>query len=387
MKIGASNIKGEWQTNFLRENFLEAQKILVKNNALARTVGREVILELAAQGGFVPGDSSECGILGTSNVWNKEEQWCLPDLKDNIAQLGKNKLDLALPGNEFFEISMDGTFFTANGPMREVKSKIGTYRFNDSFAVDLGYSFDEYSVLQQTASRLVADCRNIKKLKECLDAKKLEYWKYSSCNPEQELFPVLGRKISFCVTSPSLYTIPFEKTSDSTSSKTTLSYVSLSYSFALDFTSSQPFAVDEITATFNAEGNVEIKFPEDNEAVSYNIYITDYILNFPDLLEQTGTAEYFQEKISHFYSWNVYPIKELIQENTKLIPDDTSCTPSSRQPNNAYLCDGQVIYVLDKSSLSEKAAIAATTLLVNSEGQITESEIKKWAEVSPSEEN
>ena len=42
-------VKGEWVVTFLKEGYFEAQKVLLKNDIIAKNIGQEIAVELADQ--------------------------------------------------------------------------------------------------------------------------------------------------------------------------------------------------------------------------------------------------------------------------------------------------------------------------------------------------
>src|SRR3989338_1244575 len=192
-------VKGEWVVTFLKEGYLEAQKVLLKNDIIAKNIGQEIAVELAANGGFPPETSSGCGRSKGRNFWNKEEQWCLPDVKNAVITQAQEKLALRLAGKTFTDIGYSSTFFFGKGSAETIKTNHGTYTFENGFSVDVGYSFAEYDQLTAEAQRLIKACRNKRNLQECVDGARNAGWKYASCDEEE--FPSEGRQIPFCVVS------------------------------------------------------------------------------------------------------------------------------------------------------------------------------------------
>lgn len=206
----AAEPKGTWQLDFLNKNYLQAEKNLLLLDSTAKNIGQETALDLARNGGFLEGQQSECGSVDGVNLWNIKEKFCFPDVEKNVKEKVGGKLKLRIKNGNFEEIKYNGNILSAKGRMDTVKSTVGSYTFDTSFSVYLGYSFDEYSKLQEEGLRLVSSCRENENLKECLDNAKKDYWKYGSC--EDEGFPE-GKIVSFCVGSPGLYYIDNEQVS------------------------------------------------------------------------------------------------------------------------------------------------------------------------------
>ena len=200
------DVKGQWQLDFLKNNYLEAQKELLKDDVIIKQVGLETARELAANGGYLPGEESNCGKEGDAQVWFKEGKSCFQGVKDAVAELAKKKLDQKMPGYGYSDINFNGPFLSGKGKKGEIGTELATYTFDTDFSVYLGYSFDDYRKIQEEGLRLVSACHGEEKLKECLDKTKFDYWSYGSCGSEK--FPDSNSKIiKFCVTSPGLYYI------------------------------------------------------------------------------------------------------------------------------------------------------------------------------------
>lgn len=196
--------KGQWQLDFLKNNYLEAEKELFKNDIIIKQIGLEAAKELAANGGYISGTESSCGKFESVQIWFKEGEWCFPGIKDAMTILVKSKLNQRMPNNRYSEVDFNGPFLTGKGEKGVVSRELATYTFDTSFSVYLGYSFEEYQKLQEEGLRLVASCRGKENLEECLDNAKQNYWKYGSC--ESEEFPD-SKIVPFCVSSPGLYYI------------------------------------------------------------------------------------------------------------------------------------------------------------------------------------
>jgi len=198
------DVKGQWQLDFLKNNYLEAEKELLKNDIIIKQVGIETAKELAANGGYLPGTESSCGKKGDVQIWFKEGRWCFLGIKGIVADLVKIKLNQKMPANKYSDISFNGPFLTGKGEKVAISRELATYIFDTSFSVYLGYSFEEYEKIQEEGLRLVSSCHGQENLKECLDNAKLNYWKYGSCDNEEFSD---SKMIPFCISSPSLYYI------------------------------------------------------------------------------------------------------------------------------------------------------------------------------------
>lgn len=189
--IGSVDVraKGDWQTDFLMGNFLLAEKEILKTEILAKGVVKETTDDLALTGGFK--QISPCGIFDTFNLLNKKQKYCFPDVEKNAIEIAEEKLD-------GFQLGFNKTVFFGKGKKKNISSTVGVYSYDHSFAVDMGYSFDEYPLLFSLAADLVVACRSETDLVTCLDSNKAEEWKYHSCTNER--VPT-GRMVPFCVSS------------------------------------------------------------------------------------------------------------------------------------------------------------------------------------------
>lgn len=207
--------KGTWQFDFLYNNYLAAEKELLKTSIIGKQAGIETAQELAALGGNLPGIIPSCGELNGVTFWNKADTFCFPDIKKNVESLGKAKLNVAT-GKIFSKVGYENTVFYGIGGKETITTKYAHYTYDNSFSVDIGYSFDEYGQLFQEATTLVNQCRG--KDIECIKSNKLSHWHFESC--AAEIVPTSGTEFSFCVDSPSNTEIDGNK---------------LEYKLALDF--------------------------------------------------------------------------------------------------------------------------------------------------------
>ena len=205
--------KGIWQADFLYNNYLAAEKELLKTSITGKKIGLETAQELAVLGGNLPGIIPDCGNLNGVMFWNKADKFCFPDIKANVESLGKAKLNTATE-KTFSKIGYDKTLFYSVGGKETITTKYAQYTYDNSFSVDIGYNFDEYGQLFQEATVLVNQCRG--KDIPCISAAKPALWKFESC--KKEVIHSSGTTFSFCVESR--FTSNGEK---------------LNYKFALDF--------------------------------------------------------------------------------------------------------------------------------------------------------
>lgn len=211
--------KGAWSLSFLENNYYPAQRELLLLQLQAAERGKVVAEELAANGGFDPREESECGSINAAPLWNRADTLCFPNEVANARQL----LQSAMPG---FEFSFEQNFLIGKGAKKSSTSSSGTYFYREEFVADLGYFFDEYNQIKQEAQTLLAICAQ--NTVACLTEKKPAPWHYWSCSNEPAV-PADVTELVFCVESPGKYKINDKK---------------VEYSFALDFSSSEPIIED-----------------------------------------------------------------------------------------------------------------------------------------------
>ena len=347
-----SLVKGEWQLQFLKENYLEAEKDLLKLNIAAQKVGRETALELAKNGGYPPGKISECGVVGTAPavpLWNAGTKWCFPDITKNVEEVAKGKFSTERPQPPT-TITTSGTFFRGKGEKKTIPGSDGvsSYTYEQAFSVDVGYSFDEYVTIEQQATALVMKCHAEPDLAKCLQREKPQWWKYGPCD-QQSAQPPATRRLVFCVEG------------------TVLSGVPLLYQLGLDFSSSEVFPVEQIELVAGATG-FELQFPEREEAELYRIYLTDDLT----LEGKMGTVEDLTREVKTGFNYRWETLDEI--ERLEIIDEATTCPPNAgRVVQGAYLCNDKIIYVPDLTGWPRTVLLTVTVV---EEGK--ESAIQKW---------
>lgn len=187
--------KGNWQLSFLEDNYLVAEKDLLKLNIAARENGLVVVKQLAENGGYF-GIESQCGNFGSVPLWNNVEESCFPDIKNNAAKVAKDRLKKEF-GREFTDVGFKGNLFFGKGGQKTVTSKIGSYTYDYAFMTDLGYSFDEYDSLEEQSRELIILCNSENDLNSCL-SNIPSNWYIGSCG---ESITVSDKKVPFCVES------------------------------------------------------------------------------------------------------------------------------------------------------------------------------------------
>ncbi len=199
--------KAAWQLDFLQHNYLEAEKWILKTNIVAREVGIEIAQELAQQGGFTADTPSDCGAIDDINLWNKKGKTCFPDVSSAAIELAAAKLN-QLSGKTFSSIGFKDTFFYGKSGKESIGTPDARYTFENSFYVNIGYSFSEYNQIKQEAQSLLAICTE--NMAACLTEKKPKHWHYLSCTNEP-VIPADAHEIVFCVESPGNYKIKEKK--------------------------------------------------------------------------------------------------------------------------------------------------------------------------------
>jgi len=346
-------LKGEWATSFLKENYLESQKVLLQNDATAKNVGSELALDLAAQGGFI--SPSECGMIDNHNLWNSLSRWCIPDISNNLAQQATQKFKQRLPGSKFYGINFSSTFFYGKGLPKTIKSAAGTYTFNDDFSVDLGYPFSEYQDIEEEARILVAKCSNSLELKTCLDENRDDTrWFYTNCNNPD--YQEDERKVSFCVISPRRATLLDFRTFKEQSGYTRL----VQYNLALDFSRTAVGGIGVFNvAQYQDTNYFQITFARSPAADGYNVYYTDW----SDVTGRKGAPE--NVFLSLLETVNFKGTANL--ENSQ----EENC-PATLQPGQTYLCNGKITYLISDSRFEPDTNyfFTVTTVSLNQESRI-----------------
>ncbi len=320
-------VKGQWQLDFLEQNYLEAKKEQLKTEIVAKEIASKIALELSSQGGFIK--DSSCGKIKDFNLWNKAEENCFPDIPKNVAELADQKFKEKLPKKEFSDFKFKDNFFLATGKNQETVSKVGTYQYSSDLALNLGYSFEEYDLLKSQAQILINCCKNQKDLWPCLDQQKQTYWHYSSCEKEPKPSSE-ERWVAFCIESPNLGKV---KVGDNPKQV-------VQYFFSLDFTPGEALAVSGIKIS-KVNGKHQITFEQDLLAEGYKLHYT----NWPEVASKSGlTADIFSSMPSAAGFGYFHQSVELSNPKTE------NC-PSEKQANTIYLCGKELVYFLEDNTL------------------------------------
>jgi hypothetical protein len=223
-------VKGEWQTDFIKNNYLEAEKELLRIDSTTQNIGIDVARTMTKNGGFI--ENGLCGKHLNTNLLISNGEWCLPNIEENFATLAKSKLNNKLSNYQYTDISYEGKIFHAKGERKSISSAQGIYYFNTGFAINLGYSFDEFYQIFDEAKSIFSLCSASSDLAVCLNKNKKDYWNYGSCGSLVDVIASGAKKVSFCVQSPNLYSLPWGNSFFRTNTP-------VNYQFALDFTPSE----------------------------------------------------------------------------------------------------------------------------------------------------
>jgi len=334
----SGGVKGDWQLQFLEENYFVAESQLLRLDGEAQVLGNNILTEMAGLGGFK--EKSECGQMKEVNLWNNGAKWCLPEVETIAAEKAQEKL------TDYTQLVFKENIFYGIGGKKEIKSKIGSYWYDQTFKVELSNSLNEYALLFQKAKVLVTACSGEKELKACLDPKlkdSIKDWQYTSCQDGK--YENANRQVPFCV-----------------------QFGDLQYKFALDFSSAQPFKVDTLVVENDAPNNrYTLSFVQDVEADSYKIYYTDW----KEVKERKGTVEDVFNGFSSAFSF-----KEELDVNE---PAGIDC-PVEKEAGKAYLCvDGQfkVVYIIEDARIVPGKTFVAVTAIRNG----LESEIANFVQL------
>ncbi len=322
-------VKGQWQLDFLEQNYLEAKKEQLKTVIIAKEIVSEIALELSSQGGFIA--DSPCGKLGEVQLWNQPGEYCFPNLPKNVAELADQKFKERLPPKQFSDFRFKNNFFLASGKEENILSKVGIYKYNSGFALNLGYSFAEYDLLKSQAQNLVESCKNQKEFLSCLEQQKQTYWHYSSCEKEQKPSSA-ERIISFCIESPNLGKVRVGNNSKK----------AVQYHLALDFTPGQALTVSGIKMV-KSNGKHQITFEQDTLAESYILHYT----NWPEIETKSGLAADVFSDMPSAEGFGYF------HQTVKLSNPQAENCPADKLSNTIYLCAKELVYLLEDNTLDE----------------------------------
>lgn len=334
-------VKGSWQTGLIKDTYLEAQKDLLQQDIIVKGIGRYSVKQLAPNGGFFPNTNSSCGITDNKfQLWNKLEKECFPNYKKNAIVLGEVILKEKIPSNKFSNVIFKDTLFSAKGNKKNINTDNARYFYDTSFAVDLGYDLKEYDQLKLKSQKLLSLCRNKREYVSCIQKPVL--WHYGSCENEQQL-NAQNRVIEFCVEGIS-------------------SRLPLNYYFALDFTPTSPFEVENVGIKYDQNTNTyEISFDYDEFTSSYNVYFTNAL----NLVPYQGKSSEIQvlKSLGEF-------LEKVTVNQQGIINDSSKC--NNKEKNKAYFCNGKIFYILGNQLFipNEEYFFTVTSNILNQESEL-----------------
>ena len=360
--------KAYWSLHFLKNNYLEAEKILLSYESIERIIAKDTIQELAQNGGLQKTEISNCGTLQNINLWNNNNQWCMPDAPKNFSTSATAQLNTKLPQLKFTNLQFNKNTFSAKAPKQPLHTLLlkqhnfpsdQTYFYDPSFAIELSYSLDEYTQLQSEAKLLVEKCRNTQEFLTCIEQAKPTHWHPGFCdqtkNPKKQSNPkptgpsTIDRKTIFCVQSPNGYTL---NTGQANVKENII------YTFALDFTPSSLLPVQDTPITYlEAKEMYHFQFTHNPIAQGYKIYYTNWLIikdNTP------GNAQDIFSSVPKDPALGFYETTFINTANLQ-----PCVTQVDAQPNQAYLCQNKIQYYLSnpqlKKDISYIAGITAHT--------------------------
>ncbi len=345
--------KGYWSLHFLKNNYLEAEKILLSYESIERDIAKDTIQELAQNGGLQKTELSACGTLQNINLWNTKDQWCLPDAPTNFSASAAAQLNTKLPQIKFTNLQFNKNTFSAKAEKQEIRTLLlkqanfpsdQKYFYDPSFAIELPYSFDDYTQLQNEAKLLVEKCRNKQEYLSCIDQVKPTHWHTGFCEnilPKPTGASSQDRKTIFCIQSPNGYTLPTNNAKQN-----------ILYTFALDFTPSTILPIEDTTITYIEDKDIyRFQFSSNPIAQSYNLYYTNWLIikdNTP------GKAQDIFSSVPTDPALAFYATIEIKTPNLQ-----PCATPTDAQPNQAYLCQNKINYYLADTRLKKDVSYIA----------------------------
>ena len=145
-----SDVKGDWQVDFLEKNFLESQKVILLNSQKATFRAYNTIDFLSQNGGF--DKKSECKNFLDFNYWIFNDRACFPNALDNANKLVRNDLVVILNGVNEAKFKDDKLIVDVD--KQTIESDIAVYTFDPSMFLDLSYDFMDYYYLKIQVIRL-----------------------------------------------------------------------------------------------------------------------------------------------------------------------------------------------------------------------------------------
>ena len=205
-----TELKGDWQMDFLKNNYLEAEKAKLKTTIAAQEIGKKTAIELGKKGGHLI--ASPCGQHQGKNLWNGPGQACFPNINESLEKYAIQEFQAK--GKKMFNISYADDDFLGTGEEKTIKTSNANYTYKEEFIINIKYSFDDYKEIIKQAQILLTKCKPQENLQACI--KLPNEWKIGNCQTSQA---ISGRILSFCVKATS--------------------ELAIEHHFALDFTSNQ----------------------------------------------------------------------------------------------------------------------------------------------------
>jgi hypothetical protein len=312
----AKGLKGEWQLDFLEQNYLEAQKEQLGMEIIARKIVLDSFSQVA-QGQV----SSDCGFVGEIPLWNNGDTWCFPKVQAELSAKAKIKLQQELPEYDF-TIEVLPARIVGTSKIRNVTSKIGVYRYIPTFSFPI--EFTEFSLATQNAKVVRGACQEDVNLANCLGSNLPAEWNIGGCGENQA---ITSREVVFCANNK--------------------------YLFAVDFTSDEGFAITGIALAVGDE--FTITFSQD-DSDSYKIYVTDYTF----LANREGQVAELKRTLLSGFNW----------EEVEL----TAFTNCGEAPSK---CNGEVTAKVRKDIIQTTRSTLLFAVTGLKDGK--ESPIKSWA--------
>ncbi len=181
-------------------------------------------------------------------------------------------------------------------------SMLKIYEYNPSFRINLGPGLSNFPKVREQAKQFVVSCQNQRDVESCITTNLPENWvSGSDCQK-----PINGEKrvVSFCVHGEN----------------------ELNYHFALDFSPSAPFSIEDISVKYNGYAYI-INFPHDQSVDSYVLYFTDW----PDAESQSGPSANLPSSSSLTAVGYVFESVPLIsEENCPVGTEGRACLAQGR---------------------------------------------------------
>ena len=329
--------------SFATEKHLDFRSGIIRDEAL------DLVLELASVGGTY---QDTCGDFEGFNLWNEGSTLCLSSAGEiflnEVKKTSEDRFAKKQISASSYTYSLEGEhlILKSNVPFR---TEVGNsyYEIPNHFAIDLEYSFDEYTIVENEAKLLLAKCSNRLDLRHCLDEEKDDRWEYADClNPT---FIEDKRKVAFCVESPSeakVYDTNFGI------------FIDVNYELALDFTADLTFPIEDFSMDYDGDLH-SVSIPVRQNAQQYAVYLTD----FEDLDYVGASGDFIGAQLEGVYFRFV---------DIHLNEIGLEC-PVGPLENKAYYCGNELVYYFE----SDQVLYVGVTVWENGE----ESNINSFKEL------